>query len=81
MPTDDDTDPDLDPREAPTQPDLMRVLCPRCKGEGHVLDLTEWATGHKAVARTCGLCHGEKRVDRQTLAAHHATRQGRPPRT
>lgn len=83
MPTDHDTDPEIAiPEEEPTRPDL-RVgtlkVCPRCKGDGRVLETSEWATQHKAIAKVCGLCEGRKSVTAQQIAERHATRQGRPP--
>jgi hypothetical protein len=90
MPPDErDTDPDLiaveapdadDPREAPTRPDLFRLKCPRCRGEGRVLETFEAAGRYRAVARLCPFCGGTKTVDRRQLAEMHATGQGRPPR-
>jgi hypothetical protein len=78
-----DTDPEIPiPDEAPTRPDL-RVgtlqICPRCKGDGRVLEASEWATQHKAIARVCTLCEGRKSVTPRQLAEHHARSQGRPP--
>lgn len=62
-----DTDPEIQlPEEPPTRPDVRRVRCPKCRGEGQRQDVI------------CTLCKGEKTVDHQTLAAHHAIGQGRP---
>ena len=69
------------PEEAPTRPDL-RVgtlqVCPRCHGEGRTLDVTEWETQHKAIAKVCGLCDGRRSVTAQQPAEVSAIRQGRP---
>jgi hypothetical protein len=78
-----DTDPEIPiPEEEPTRPDL-RVgtlqVCPRCRGDGRVLEASEWATQHKAIARVCTLCEGRKSVTAQQIAERHATKMGRPP--
>lgn len=80
MPDDHDTDPEIPvPEEPPTRPDLRLVTCPKCKGQGQLLrTVTETATTHRRVLGQCPICKGQKRVDHQTLAQHHAERPGRP---
>jgi hypothetical protein len=74
-PDDDDTDPEIlfDPQEeVPTQPDLTLVRCPKCRGEGLVVDKTEWATAYRAIAKQCPVCGGKKYIDRQAHRAYTA---------
>lgn len=69
------------PDPEPTRPDLRRLRCPECRGEGYRLrevETREDGTLHRAVAKTCDLCRGEKTVDRATFRRWHAKREGRP---
>lgn len=71
------------PDEPITRPDLPTFPCPWCVDEkgkptGLVLDVTEWGTHHKAVARPCTHCRGEKAVGKQEMSAFQAQKNGRP---
>ena len=82
-PNEHDTDPEIPiPEEPPTRPDVhLSTLqrCPRCKGDGRVLEANEQGTLHSRILRVCTLCGGRMSVTAQQIAERHATRMGRPP--
>jgi DnaJ-class molecular chaperone len=65
-------------QEPVTRPDLKLVACANCRGRKLVLEMNEWATMYRAVARRCGACNGSGQMTRLQFASWHAARrQGR----
>ena len=65
--------------EAPTEPEIPSLKCPKCAGSGRTLKLVEVGTRYEGRPETCSLCQGRKMVTRAAFREWHATTQGRPP--
>lgn len=60
------------PEDQPTDPDLLRVTCPACRGRGSRLRrLVSSGSMHRSVWGVCDWCAGERKVDRQRHAEWH----------